>query len=534
MKVLLIFPPSTIQGEDPTMPSIVPPLGLAYVAAYLRKSGFDVEVLDARSKSGNRVIMERDNVRHFGLTDEELLAEIKAHEPDIVGVSCMYTAYSDNAHRCIRVAKSYKESVVTVMGGAHASTFSHLVLRDPYLDVVVHGEGEVTFEELVSKVAAGEDYHDIQGISYRGSNDAPKKNAIRPFEPNIDVFPFPARDLLNMEQYEETSTSTFSMRHPATTLITSRGCPQACIFCTIQSVWGDQKWRSRTAMNVVDEIEQVVDEYGIREFYILDDSAGASKRRLKQVCEEIIRRNIDIRWTTPNGIAHWTLDADTLDLMKESGCYRVTFGIESANLETRKYLGKPFPLEQAVDVIQHANKIGMWTICTNILGFPFETKESIMDTIEFNCTSGTDMAVFYLLCPHPGTAVYEDFKKAGLLNFDNQMKPEVFDSATQESLAMSLAGRGANTARFTPEELKEFVGLANKRFFMSRFAHFGNPMTLARKARSIEDVRYMLKVGTHGVKLATRAFTGKFFSQDITKHKHKNMNYEQSSAGREA
>ena len=113
-------------------------------------------------------------------------------------------------------------------------------------------------------------------------------------------------------------------------------------------------------------MELLYNRYGVREFQIMDDSAGTSKVRLQEICREILKRGLDIKWTTPNGIAHWFLDEETLKLMKMAGCYRITFGIESGNIQTRAFLGKPFPLEQAKRMLHFANSIGMWTICTFI------------------------------------------------------------------------------------------------------------------------------------------------------------------------
>ena len=147
----------------------------------------------------------------------------------------------------------------------------------------------------------------------------------------------------------------------------------------------------------------------MREVSFLDDDLGRDVPRLAAICDEIIRRKVDIRWTTPNGVAHWLLNENLLDKMKASGCYRLTFGIESGNKETRKFIKKKVPLEQATKMLTHANNIGLWTISTFILGFPYETKEHMRDSIRYAVDSGTDMAVFYLLLPHPTSDVYSVF-----------------------------------------------------------------------------------------------------------------------------
>ena len=276
-------------------------------------------------------------------------------------------------------------------------------------------------------------------------------------------------------------------------------------------------FRSRSPKNVVDELQHLHENYDIEEFYWMDDAAGTSKKRLIAICDEIIERKLDIKWTTPNGIAHWYLDEQVLDKMKAAGCYRVTFGIESANLETRKYVGKPFPLEQATKMLAHANKIGLWTICTFIIGFPVEGEESIMDTIDYACNCGTDMAVFYLLCPHPGTDVYEDFQKDGLLNFEHIFDPASLNSDEDfEAIGTQLAGRGSSTKHLSPAQLNDYLNLGYKRFFKTRLMNSLNPVRTLRKIHNLEDLKYTIRVGKLGIESALQSIlTGKFFSQKI-------------------
>jgi len=218
---------------------------------------------------------------------------------------------------------------------------------------------------------------------------------------------------------------------------------------------------------------------------------------LGAICDEIIRRKVDIRWTTPNGVAHWLLNEDLLDKMKASGCYRLTFGIESGNKETRKFIHKKVPLEQATRMIEHANKIGLWTICTFILGFPYETKEQMRDSIRYAIQSGTDMAVFYLLLPHPTSDVYSTFKAEGLLDLDPIMDPTAYKKAEDfAEIGEVLSQRGAQTKYCSPEELQGMLSEAYKTFFKAQMKKWVlNPMHFVRKVHSYEDLRYTIKVG---------------------------------------
>ena len=516
MNILLIFPPSTIYGADLTTPAVVPPLGLCYLGGYLEKHGYkNVTILDARSLSKGRVIRE-GNRALYGLKDDEIVEYIKKVDPDVIGISCMYTAYSGDTHRLAQTIKNMDKKIPIVVGGAHASTFPDLVLKDTNVDIVSHYEGEETFLEVVRSIENNKGFADVKGISYR-ENGAVIKNPAREFIEDLDTIPFPARHLVDMDLYLDNEPTTFGMRAPATTFITSRGCPQSCVFCTIKTVWDDMNFRSRSPKNVVDELEHLNKEYGIEEFYWMDDAAGTSKKRLIEICDEIIERKLDIKWTTPNGIAHWYLDEKVLDKMKAAGCYRVTFGMESGNLETRKYIGKPFPLEQATKMLAHANKIGLWTICTFIIGFPVEDEESIMDTIDYACSCGTDMAVFYLLCPHPGTDVYQDFQKDGLLDFEHILDPASFNSEQDfEEIGTRLGGSGASTNHLSPTQINDYVNLAYKRFFKNRLMNALNPVRTLRKIHSFEDLKYTIKVGKLGIESAMQTIiSNKFSSQKI-------------------
>ena len=512
MNILLIFPPSTIYGADLTTPAVVPPLGLCYLGGYLEKHGYkNVTILDARSLSKGRVIRE-GNRALYGLKDDEIVEYIKKVDPDVIGISCMYTAYSGDTHRLAQTIKNMDKKIPIVVGGAHASTFPDLVLKDTNVDIVSHYEGEETFLEVVRSIENNKGFADVKGISYR-ENGAVIKNPAREFIEDLDTIPFPARHLVDMDLYLDNEPTTFGMRAPATTFITSRGCPQSCVFCTIKTVWDDMNFRSRSPKNVVDELEHLNKEYGIEEFYWMDDAAGTSKKRLIEICDEIIERKLDIKWTTPNGIAHWYLDEKVLDKMKAAGCYRVTFGMESGNLETRKYIGKPFPLEQATKMLAHANKIGLWTICTFIIGFPVEDEESIMDTINYACSCGTDMAVFYLLCPHPGTDVYQDFQKDGLLDFEHILDPASFNSEQDfEEIGTRLGGSGASTNHLSPTQIKDYVNLAYKRFFKNRLMNALNPVRTLRKIHNFEDLKYTIKVGKLGIESALQTIISKKFS----------------------
>ena len=194
---------------------------------------------------------------------------------------------------------------------------------------------------------------------------------------SVNDLPFPARDLLNMQNYLEHPLNAIgTMRSPATDIITSRGCPFNCVFCSVHTIWG-KTWRGRSAKNVVDEIEQLIKDYGIKQIRFQDDNISLDKKRMHEICDEIINRKLNIKWDTPNGIAIWTLDEELLRKMKKSGYYRLAPSIESGSCETIKFINKPIDYEHVNKILKLADKIGLWTVSPFIIGFPYETMEDI-------------------------------------------------------------------------------------------------------------------------------------------------------------
>lgn len=499
MKVLLIFPPSTIYGEDPTVPGATPPLGLAYIASYLESHGYQVKILDALSLGIDNLVREEGKTR-VGLSEKEIFNYVSDYKPDVVGISAMYTAYSRDAHDVARIAKEVNSETLTVFGGAHACINPEMVLRDENVDLVVMGEGEVTFLEIVKTLEGKGNLTGISGTVVRVENDI-KRNKPRPFVADLDTLPFPARHLLPMEVYFKKISTRYIMRAPLTQMITSRGCLGNCAFCSIHSIWG-HRWRGRSAKNIVDEMEFLKKEYGVEEVNFLDDNMATDKKRMVKICDEIIKRRLDIKWTTPNGIGYWKLDKNILKNMKRSGCYRITFGIESGNPDTRKFIGKAYSLKQATEMTRYANRIGMWTVSTFIIGFPYEDRKSIQDTIYYAIDSDTDYALFYLLMPFPGTRVYDIFKKEGLLDLDYILDPrKKLSDSEMAIIGEVLAQNGFQTKYFSQKELQKLLSAAYSTFWSKRFRSFLNPIRILRKNKSFEDLKYTFKLAQIGVGL---------------------------------
>lgn len=489
MRILLVWPPMTVYLPDPKIPSPSLPLGLAYIAAVLEKENYYVRILDALALGVNRIEKGHGWLR-CGLGDDEIKGYVKNFDPDVVGISSMFTAYAQDVHNCARIVKEFNPDIPVVVGGAHASVNPEMIL-DRNIDIVVKGEGEITLLELVNNLENEKTIFKIPGTVVR-KKDKIFYNPKRPYIKDLDSLPFPARHLLPMEVYMEHSEQygEYIMRQPSLALITSRGCPRRCVFCSIHSVWG-HTWRGRSAKNVVNEIEFLINRYRAREIAFLDDNLTLNKKRTMETCEEIIKRELDIKWCTPNGVALWALDKQVIKKMKESGCYRLTFGIESGSRETQKFIGKIINLDHARSLIKYANKIGLWTVCTFIIGFPYEKRDSIIDSIEYAINSDTDFALFYILGPFPGTPVYEIFKREGLLSKNNQ------------NWGYILGGGGCNTKFFTAEELRKWQAKAQSDFLKRRIYSFLTPLRIIDKINSFEDFVFAVKIAKNAFRMKT-------------------------------
>lgn len=517
-EILLLNQYYTSKKDAPEYVTAPLPLNLLYLGSYLKHKGMDCRIQELGIFNYKDVIDEPGGKLRCGLPDEKIIEIIKKENPKIVGIGCVYTMHFWDVIALSRLVKGVDPKIKVVLGGNHATIYADAIMKEKSVDFVVRGEGEITFHELCAAILGGKGVTDIKGVSYRAENGAPVRAEDRPLIKNLEELPLPDYSLLDVKKYANPmNKSPYVMRYPLVGIMTSRGCPGKCVFCTVKAVWG-RSWRARSAEKTVDEIEALVKNYGIREISFLDDSVSVNKQRWHGICAEIIRRKLDVKWTTPNGIAYWTLDDETLDLMKKAGCYRITFGIESANEETKKFIGKPYPLSHAKELIRHANKIGLWTICTNILGFPYETKEAMQDTVNFAKTSGTDFAAFYLLAPHLTSDVYGYFRDEGLLDYDMVFSDNWMDDEKYEKMFRSLYVGGFPTKYMTAEELKKVQLKAYREFMLHRaVSYLLNPLKLIRKMYSLESFFYVLKLIGAGFAIVTRSMlsAGKFSKQSI-------------------
>jgi anaerobic magnesium-protoporphyrin IX monomethyl ester cyclase len=508
MKILLIYPPLTLHKLDVSDPSKPTLIGLGYIAAVLQKQGHTVRILDCLTTSSDRHPIDETFVRS-GLSNEEILERIIEFRPDVVGVSSMFTSYFRNAHDIARLVKENDRNCLVVFGGAHASTFPDLVMKDENVDAVVIGEGEITIGEALERYAARRDFSGVKGLIHR-VNGAVKREAPREFIQDLDTIPFPAWELLEKDLEiikQECRKSRFLMRQPLGRILTSRGCPNDCYFCSVKLIWA-RKWRARSAKNIVDEIEFLKKRHGYREFHFVDDNSSVSKSRMHELCDELLKRKLGVKLATPTGIAVNTLDKEILAKMKKAGFYRLCFGIESGDPETQKIIKKRLDLEKAKSVIAEANKLGFWTSGTFIIGFPHETMKEIRSTIDFTKESNMDFVIIYLLTPQPGTEVYNIFKQQGLIDLDAYMDPHSDD---WYRISITYCN-GFKSLHFSNKELQDILSQAYKEFMRYKLCSPQTYLNVLRKIRSFEDLRYMFALAAIPARMLTRMTLGKSLS----------------------
>lgn len=420
-RVFLVTPPAfTFKSYRDINP--MPPLGLGYLAAVLESRGIEVRIFDSLVEDLAREERITEDIVRIGASFEKIEEEIKRFAPDIVGVSNLFSRQAANAHRIYEIAKRVGPDITVIAGGAHPSVASETVMRDANVDYVVLGEGEATLVDLVEHLEGRKKIDSCDGIAFRAEDGVrvlPKTRFIE----DLDSMPFPARHLLSMEKYYGLSASHGQRRHGRfAPIVTSRGCPAGCTFCTAHQVWG-RRFRKRSPGNVIKEMRELKEKYGIREILFEDDNVTLDVKRAEELFDRMIAERLDLEWDTPNGVAAFALDEKLINKMKASGCYRLNIAVESADQGVlRNIIKKPLDLGKVRDIVKFARKadlkIGMYLI----IGMPGETLGQMRGNYRFAKELGIYDAFVSVATPYPGSDLYDLCVKNGYIeqggNFD--------------------------------------------------------------------------------------------------------------------
>lgn len=393
MKILLAVPYQDIE------PYILPNLGLGYLASALRKNGHDVDYIDC--------LKEKVCSSNWG----NLLAEGLY---DVVGIQ-MYSYAYNSVREMFQITKKVIPDVVTVVGGPHANAIPKETLENiQEIDYLIYGEGERAFPQLVNLLqshATEEKMFFVPNLAWRNNNNQVQINK-RLFIENLDTMELPAWDLMDPRTYPHLSHGLLNRAHPIAPIFSTRGCPFNCSFCSSHSNMGNAI-RKRTPSKVVDEIEFLVKEYGVREIHFEDDNFTFYKEFAAEVCQLIIDRDIHFSWACPNGVRLDSLDAELLKLMERSGCYSLALGIESGSDRVLKLMKKGNSAEnmrQKIRLIHETTKIRMTGFI--IVGFPGETEDDLKKTEKMVLDVPLHRIAAGPFIPLPGTKIYEDLVKA--------------------------------------------------------------------------------------------------------------------------
>jgi len=436
VKILFVVPPSISNGPNTKyqlafLNFTAPPLGLGYIAAVLEQNGFTrIRIIDCPV---------------LRITPDDLRRIIKRFSPDFVGIQTL----TPNFFNALNAAKIAKEEGVPIvaLGGYHPTAMPDecLVLGKGNVDVVFRGEAEYSTLEFIQKMDDGKDWKTVKGISFMDKNGQVIHNPDAPFIKNLDSLPLPARHLLPMDKYR-----IFGSSFPATSVITSRGCPYSCDFCSVSAFY-KSKWRPRSPEKIAEEIRFLREVMDLKATAFVDDLFFISKKRVIKLVKEL-KKIKDIYWG-----ATTRADAGELSLltaMRKSGCRLVFIGVESGSQQILDNINKQTSLTQIERYFANAKKAHMDTLASVSFGFPGETRKTIINTVEWIINKlDPSLALFTLATPYPGTEFYRRMSSLGKIKEHDYSKYNLFYPITE------ISG-------ISREEMKELTKWAYKRFYL--------------------------------------------------------------------
>lgn len=455
-KVLLLYPPNLLMSGFAK--KAILPIGIAYLAAVLKRNGVEVDAIDCVIEG-----IDQDfnfaGTHYYGLNLEEIREKIVQGSYDVVGVSCQFSALTEITVEICKVAKACGVPYV-VVGGPHASAQPESLLSADFVDYVFVGEAEKSIAEFVDHLAHGEidRIKDIGGIAYR-ENEKTILPSRMSFIEDIDAIPFPAREMFPVEKYFSKSSPMGGVFKSTRnlTMLTSRGCPAKCSFCA-SAVLSEHRFRARSVDNVIAEIMELRDVYGVQEIQFQDDNITLDKKRALQLFRQIKSHNIGLPWSVPSGIALWALDDELVDAMKDSGCYYVAVAIESGNERVlREVIHKPLKLDRVPGLCRRFKRNKIKLAAFFIVGFPDETLEEIHDTFRFASTCHLDSANFFFAAPLPGSALWKQAETENLFIEGFNLKHVTYNQPSLKS------------NNWTTTDLMKVVQRHKRRFYLTTF-----------------------------------------------------------------
>ena len=438
----------------------VPPLNLLYVATVLKESGHNVKLLDALAEQ----------------MDLERVTEI-IDEYDIVVTSTSTMSFREDA-QILAELKKCNEELKTIIFGSHPTFMPRYALKENSIDIIVRREPEHIIRDVIKELGSGSDgWKSVGGVGYR-ENRKQVLNEFYPFIENLDCLPFPDRTLLpkNVDYF-----NPIIKRIPYTTMMTSRGCPGRCTFCTVPYFYGS-KVRSRSAGNVIEELKHL-EKQGYKEVWIRDETFTYFKERNEKICKAIIDDGIDLTWICNARVG--TVDREMMELMKRAGCHMIKFGVESGVQKILNNVRKGIKIENTRKNFREVKEVGIDAHAHIMLGMPGDTKKTIEETIKFVKEIDPTTATFGICTPYPGTPLFDDVIKK---------YPEIMDGSSQDLQKIhETAFFNQYFTNLDEKELNEYVKKAYRSFyFRPRYV-----LKWLGKIRSLDELRRVILAGSN-------------------------------------
>lgn len=338
---------------------------------------------------------------------ESRINEIVEWKPDVVGITGLSIEWSGIKHVTKTVREALGKGIPIVAGGAHATCFSDLVMKNTPVDYIVKNEGERTFLALIDTLEKGKDVMKIKGLVYRNKGSLIDTGQCE-FIEDIDEIPFPAYHLLDMEVYFDNPRfhTSMNIHNRAMPILSARGCPFQCKFCV--RIMG-YKFRTRSTENILAEIDWLVKTYNIKELHIEDDAFNTDLERAKKIIRGIIDHDYRLAIVLNSGIRGDLVDQELMDMFKKAGVFRISYGIETASSRIQNVIKKGLNFNKLEKAISMANRARISTNGFFIIGFPTETEKEMLETINYALKSKLATAVFFILRLFPGTALADEY-----------------------------------------------------------------------------------------------------------------------------
>jgi len=436
-KIVLISP--QVIGEKNQIRKAQAPLGISYLAAVLEENGYKGKVIlfDAVVEDYDNIedLEDNENFVKYGLNSEHLAIKVTENEPDIVGISALFSSQMECAFLLAEKIKKLLPNVILIMGGNHVSnTYIRTLKENHSIDYILRGESEFSFLEFVNKISKKKQSNDIPGLTFLSEEEV-VANPVGLFIQDLDILPDPAFHLLPMEKYFEIAMphNPFVKSGRVASIMTSRGCPEHCYFCSSPSYTGTS-FRSMSAERVIDQIHSLVDKYKIKEIQILDDNFTVNHLRVIQICEGIAELNLRI--TLPNAIRgdrplNHEKRLKMYKAMKNAGVEQFGMSVEHGDQDfLNNTINKQLDLNEAMVTCDLAHEAGILVHANFMMGFPGETRELMQKTIDYAKSLDADSFSVSLASPLPGTPMWNTVEKKSLFVTDYNINRMVYTNVS--------------------------------------------------------------------------------------------------------